>query len=405
MKPSFVAVFVALLLSSCQKPAPPPAAKQEKSGPVAVQTATVHAREITRRVESVGTLFPFDEAIISAEIDGRVDQVSVDLGDTVKEGQVMVHISDEEQRYILAQNEAQLRQSLERLALKNETDRIQDIRQTPDMRRAQADLFDAEQRFKRVRELKDQGIGSVQDLDQAQARFQAMQAALDSTANQTRNLIQEVERFKAIVELQRKKLRDTSVRAPFSAQVKERTVTVGQYVRTNSPLITLVKVDPIRLRLEVPERMAPWMKVGQLAQISIEAFAERKFEGKIWRISPTVDQQKRTFVVEVLVPNSSGQLKPGGYARAVIPTDKVDRAVLVPTRSVLYVLGANKAYVLKENVIEAREVKLGDRFDQEIEILEGLEDGEVVAASQLARLDTGVKVRVSEGEKKRQGED
>jgi RND family efflux transporter MFP subunit len=147
------------------------------------------------------------------------------------------------------------------------------------------------------------------------------------------------------------------------------------------------------------------MKVGQLAQISIEAFAERKFEGKIWRISPTVDQQKRTFVVEVLVPNSSGQLKPGGYARAVIPTDKVDRAVLVPTRSVLYVLGANKAYVLKENVIEAREVKLGDRFDQEIEILEGLEDGEVVAASQLARLDTGVKVRVSEGEKKRQGED
>jgi RND family efflux transporter MFP subunit len=370
-----------------------------------VQTATVHAREITRRVESVGTLFPFDEAIISAEIDGRVDQVSVDLGDTVKEGQVMVHISDEEQRYILAQNEAQLRQSLERLALKNETDRIQDIRQTPDMRRAQADLFDAEQRFKRVRELKDQGIGSVQDLDQAQARFQAMQAALDSTANQTRNLIQEVERFKAIVELQRKKLRDTSVRAPFSAQVKERTVTVGQYVRTNSPLITLVKVDPIRLRLEVPERMAPWMKVGQLAQISIEAFAERKFEGKIWRISPTVDQQKRTFVVEVLVPNSSVQLKPGGYARAVIPTDKVDRAVLVPTRSVLYVLGANKAYVLKENVIEAREVKLGDRFDQEIEILEGLEDGEVVAASQLARLDTGVKVRVSEGEKKRQGED
>lgn len=405
MKPLAITLLVTILFASCNRTAPPPQVKQEKGGPVAVQTATVHSRDITRRIESVGTLFPFDEAIISAEIDGRVDQVAVDLGDTVKEGQVMVHISDEEQRYILAQNEAQLRQSLERLGLKNETDRVQDIKQTPDMRRAQADLFDAEQRFKRVRELKDQGIGSMQDLDQAQARFQAMQAGVDATANQTRNLIQEVERFKAIVELQRKKLRDTSVRAPFAAQVKERTVTVGQYVRTNSPLLTLVKVDPIRLRLEVPERMAPWVKTGQVAQISIEAFADRKFEGKIWRISPTVDQQKRTFVVEVLVANNSGQLKPGGYARAVIPTEKLDRAVLVPTRSVLYVLGANKVYVLKDNVIEAREVKLGDRFDQEIEILEGLTDGETVAASQLPRLDTGVKVRVSDGEKKPQGDD
>lgn len=387
--------IAAFLLASCGRQQPV-AAKQEKAGPIAVAAVPVHLKQIQRTVESVGTLFPYDEAIISAEIDGRIDQVSVDLGDTVKEGQAMVHIGDEEQRYLLAQNEAQLRSALERLGLKNEKDRVADIKQTPDMRRAQADVFDAEQRYRRARELKDLGIGTQQDLDQAQARHQSVTATLDVTENQTRNLIQEVERSKAVLDLQRKKLRDTSVRAPFSGFVKDRQATIGQFVRTNTALLTLVKIDPIRLRLEVPERMAPWVKTGQQVQVSVEAFADRKFDGKIWRISPTVDQQKRTFIVEALIPNPTGQLKPGSYARCRVPTDKVDRVVLVPTKAVNYVLGSNKSYVIANDIIDAREVKLGDRFDQEVEILEGLENGERVAISQLPRLDSGVKVRIED---------
>ncbi|MDX2178229.1 MAG: efflux RND transporter periplasmic adaptor subunit [Bryobacteraceae bacterium] len=400
MRNAVLASLALFAFVSCNRQ-PPSEVKQEKSGPIAVTVAKVHSRDIQRAVDSVGTLFPFDEAIISAEIEGRVDQVNVDLGDSVKEGQVLVHIGDEEQRYILQQNEAQLKSALERLGLRNERDRVTDINATPDVRRAQADLFDAEQRFKRTRDLADQGIGSRQDLDQAQARFQAAQAALDQTINQTRNLTSEVERFRAIVDLQRKKLRDTNVRAPFAAQVKERQVTVGKYVQENTPLLTLVKTDPIRLRLEVPERMAPWIKVGQIATITVEAFAGRSFQGKIWRISPTVDQSKRTFVVEALIANGSNELKAGSYARARVPTEKVDRALLVPARAVNYVLGSNKSYVVgSNNTIEAREVKVGDRFEQEIEILDGLEAGDVVATSQLARLDTGVKIRISEGEKK-----
>ncbi|MCX6596104.1 MAG: efflux RND transporter periplasmic adaptor subunit [Acidobacteria bacterium] len=389
-----ITILAFAVLSSCAKKEAP-VAKKDKAGPIAVTAAKVHMREIQRIVDSVGTLFPFDEAIISAEIDGRVDKVSFDLGDVVKEGQILVHIGDEEQRYLLLQNEAQMKSAMERLGLRNEKDRVADVAQTPDMRRAQADLFDAEQRYKRVRNLADQGIGSQQDLDQAKSRFDAAQAALDATSNQTRNLIQEVERFRAIVDLQRKKLRDTTVKAPFAGSVKERQVTAGQYVRANTPLLVLVKTDPVRLRMEVPERMAPWVKVGQVAQVSLEAFTDRKFEGKIWRISPTVDQAKRTFIVEALITNSNGQLKPGSYARTRIPTEKTDRALLVPTRAVNYILGSNKAYIIKDGTIEAREVKLGDRFEQEVEILEGVEDGESVATSQLPRLDNGVKVSIA----------
>ncbi len=367
------------------------------SGPIPVRVAPVVTRQVQRVVEAVGTLFPYDEVIISAEVDGRVEEVRFDLGDAVREGDVLVRLSEEEQRYLVAQTEAQLRQALERLGLKSEEDRVRDIRETPEVRRAQAELFDAEQRYKRIRELVDQGVGSQQDLDQAQARFKAMQAAYDATINQTRNLIQQVEQFKAGLQLQRKRLRDTTVRAPFAAHVKERQVTTGQYVRVNTPLFTLVKINPIRLRAEVPERMAPWVQNGQLAEVSVEAFPGRRFEGRVWRIAPTVDQSKRTFVVEALIQNPAGELKPGSYAKARIRTNKVEEIHLVPVRAVNYVLGTNKVYAVQGNSVQPREVKLGDRFDQEVEIVEGVRPGEQVAVTQLARLESGAAVRVVEG--------
>lgn len=369
-------------------------AKQEP-GPIQVKVAPVVMRDVQRVVESVGNLFPYDESVISAEIDGRVDQVKVDLGDHVNAGQAMVHIADEEQRYLLTQNDAQLRQSLERLGLKAENEKVKDIRETPELRKAQADLFDAEQRYKRAKSLVDQGIASQSDLDAAVARFKAAQAEYDSMLNQTRNLVSEVERTKAMLDMQRKKLRDTSVRAPFDAYVKERTVTLGQYVRVNTPLITLVKIDPIRLRLEIPERMASWVKQGQVVDVAVEAFEGERFQGKVWRISPTVEQSKRTFVIEALVANPSGRLKPGSYARARVPTNRRERIKLVPSQAVSYVFGSNKVYVVKSGTVEARDVKLGDRFEQDVEVLEGIESGEQVATTQLNRLDTGSRVQAA----------
>jgi RND family efflux transporter MFP subunit len=395
-----LAIAATLILTTACNRQPKVVAKKD-TGPVAVRTAKVSTRTIQRTVDGVGTLFPYDEAIISAEIDGRLEQVSADLGDLVAQGQVLARVSDEEARYLVAQGEAQLRQSLERLGLKEEKDRVKDIRETPDVRRARADLTEAEQRYKRTRELVDQGIGAKSELDQSQARFQSLQASYDQTLNQTRNLIQEVERNKATLDLQRKKLRDTTVRAPFAAYVKDRQATVGAFVRLNTPLFTLVKIDPIRLRIEVPERLAPWVRVGQQAEVMVEAFEERKFFGKVWRIAPTVDLTKRTFLVEALIQNPKNELKPGSYARARLATDKTETIRTVPTRAVNYVLGSNKAYVVKaDNTIDVRDVKLGDRFPQEIEILEGVNEGETVAVSGLTRLDTGAKVRLQAAETK-----
>lgn len=383
-----------LVLAACNKQDDQPAVAKA-SGPLSVNTVLAKGREIQRIVESVGTFYPMEEAIISAEIEGRAEEVRHDLGDVVNAGEVLVKINDEEQRYQVAQSEAQLRQSLEKLGLKSDKDRLTDVREAPDVRKAQAELNETEQRLKRIRILVDQNIGARSDLDQANARQQAAKAAYDSTVNQTRNLMQEVERYKAILDLQRKKLRDTTVKAPFKASVKERQVTVGQFLRANTPLFVLVKTDPIRLRVEIPERMAPWIKLNQLVDISVEAFQGRKFQGKIWRIAPTVDQSKRTFVAEVLVANAQGELKSGSYAKAHVPTSHTERVTVLPQRAVYYSLGSNKAFIIKDGVVDAREVKLGDRFETDVEILEGVADGEIVALTQLAKLDTGVKVKIN----------
>ena len=399
--PPIALLIPLLVLIACNRQ--PATSARQDTGPVAVRVAPVTVRQMQRVVESVGTLFPYDEAIISAEVEGRAEEVLVDLGDRVTLGQPMVRIADEEQRYLLAQNEAQLRQSLQRLGLKSDKERVKDIRDTPEVRRAQADLTDSEQRLGRTRRLVDQSVGSQQDLDQADARYKSSLAAYDSTVISTRNLIQEVERFKAVVDLQRKKLRDTSVRAPFAGSVKERQVTVGQYLRANTPLFTLVKIDPIRLRIEIPERMAPWVKVGQMARVTVEAFKDREFQGKIWRISPTVDQSKRTFIVEALINNASGELKPGSYAKARVGTDHVESINLIPTRAISYVFGSNKAFVLQGDTIEARDLKLGDRFGEEVEVTEGVKEGDTIAVTQVSRVDTGTKVRVVTGEAKGAG--
>src|SRR5260370_5696091 len=254
------AILLGLCLFGCGRQ-PAVQAKQDSS-PISIKASPMIVKQLQRDVESVGTLFPYEEVTISSEIDGRVVEVVGGLGDSVTRSQVLVRVSDEEQRYLLAQNEAQLRQSLERLGLKDEKDRVGDIASTPDVRRAQADLTDAQQRFARSRSLTEQSIGSRQDLDAAQAHVHAMQATYDTTLNQTRNLVREIERTRAVVDLQRKKLRDTTIYAPEAGHVKERLVNVGQYGPPHTPGFTLGKVDPVRAPSAGAERTGAWGKTG-----------------------------------------------------------------------------------------------------------------------------------------------
>lgn len=363
--------------------------QNKNAKPVSVRVLRLKAQEIERHVEAVGTLLAFEEVTVSSETEGRVTEVLSDLGDRVQRGQRLAIIHPEEQQYALAQQEAQLRQALDRLGLKNETDRIQDINDVPEVRKAAADLFDAEQRYNRTRELVAQQIASRQDLDQAESRYKAARASSDLTVHQVQNLISQVAQFRASVALARKRLRDTTVEAPFAGAIKERLVHPGQYVKPQTPLFLLVNADPLRLRAEVPEKMAPWVRVGNGVEVRVEAHPDRVFTGKVTRVSPAVDEQKRTFAIEALIPNGHGLLRPGFYTKTVIQTQKRERVVSIPTAAVLYAYGSNKAFIVDGGKAAVRELKLGERVGDKVEVVEGLQGDEQLVLTELERLDNG----------------
>ncbi len=162
-----------------------------------------------------------------------------------------------------------------------------------------------------------------------------------------------MQQSQATLNLAAKKLRDAQIRAPFTGQIKVRSVTVGQYLKVQAPVMTIVNVDPLRVHLNVPEKMSPWVRVGREVTLNLEAFPGRNFTGRIARINPSVDEKTRTFEIEALVSNPSGELKPGSFVKAAIPSDKVDSIMSIPQTAALYLFGAYKVFVVQGHTLKS----------------------------------------------------
>jgi multidrug efflux pump subunit AcrA (membrane-fusion protein) len=344
-----------------------------------VRIVRVEHREIRRAVESVGSLFAFEEVTVSSEIEGKVDEVLVDVGDRVTAGQPLVRVSPIELRLAVEQQRASLEQARARLGLHDGGEDLTDVRQAAEVKKAAADLNDAEQKYRRGKSLLDQGLLPRENFDETEAKFKSARAAYDLAVQMVQNLRAQVQQYRASLALAEKKLADAVIKAPFGGQVRERTVTAGQYLKVQTPVLVIVNVDPLRVRLKVPEKMAAWIRVGQPVAVAVEAYPDQKFSGKLWRINPAVEQQTRSFDAEALVENKAGLLKPGFFVRASIPSEKVDSALFVPQQALTYAYGVYKVFVVDGTQVSEKEVKVGDRASQEVEVINGLKAGEEIA--------------------------
>lgn len=378
----WLAAGAALLLSSCGNTRKVTAAASSDDKALAVTIATAESREVRRTVEAVGSLFAFDEVTVSPEVDGRAEKVLVDVGDRVTKGQMLAQILPLEYELAVSQSQALLDQARAKLGLVEGQEELGDPTQAASAKKAAADLANAEQKFKRTDELTKQGVVSKQTYDEDEANYKAMKAAYDLALQDVTNMQAAVKQDQASLDLARKKLRDTSIRAPFDGFVKERDVTVGQYLKaasTPTPAFVIVNIDPMRARLKVPEKMAAWVSVGQPIDVSVEAFPDRKFSGKIWRINPSVDAATRTFDVEGLVDNRQSLLKPGFFTKSSIVTSKVEKVLVIPRRSMSYAYGIYKVYVVNGNKLKETEVKIGDQSGEDVEVMEGVQQGDRLA--------------------------
>lgn len=355
-----------------------------------VKVMQVERIELRREVEAVGTLAAKDQAVVSAEVAGRVARLGADMGDSVRAGAALVYLDAEKLKYRADEQQAALEETRARLGAKGDT--LPPPEQTPDVLSAAAKHAEAEQQLERARRLAAKNLVSREDLDRAETQLQTARAAHEAAIASERQLRAELTARQATLRGATRELQDAVIRAPFDGVVAERMVSQGQFVSIQAPVMRLVRLQPLRLTAEIPEKFAPGIHVGQVIALRTDAFPDTPVNARVTRISPDVNLKSRTFSIEADVPNPDGALKPGTFARLKVATNRVDSAVVVPVTAVQTRYGTSIVFVVQNDKLTAAEVKLGDRLGQRVEILDGLEAGATIVADNVDGLSAGVKV-------------
>jgi membrane fusion protein, multidrug efflux system len=368
------------------------AAVAADAAPQAVVVAKVESHELRRSIDVVGTLAADEEVTVSSEVEGRVVRIAADLGDRVRAGQALVVLDPEKLQYRLDQQRAALGRAMARYGVADLSQALPAIERTPDVQKAAAELEQANQAFRRASELNQQKLLAQQEMDDADANMKAKKAAYESALQGARNLRADIDAERANLKLAEAAFRDGTIRAPFDAYVQKRLVSLGGFVKTQTAVMSLVKIDPLKLTAEVPEKMAPWVKVGQSLTLEVEAMPGTPITGQIARLSPAVNPQTRAFPLEGRVPNPGGNLKPGGFARVHIVTDLVEHVLTVPASALQYRYGVNRVFVVKGDRLRATEIKIGDRVGERVEVVGGVAAGEPIAATDVEKLADGTRI-------------
>ena len=398
MKLGFALAILATALSLCAcSKSTPSSVLGDASHPTPVNVYTVAEETAQRHVQATGSLFPFEESIVSAQVEGRISQVLADIGDSVKEGQALVVLDPQELQFEVDRQRGIVRQVRAQLGIGPGDPPPSDPKTLPSVQRAEADRFEADQKYNRAREMFQGKLISQQQLDEAASRYQSTKATYDVA-------LQEVDRLKALLvsseaseKLAEKKLNDAIIRAPFPGAVKTRDVHPGEFLRVQSPVMVLVRTDRLRARLAVPERWAGWVKDGAIVEVHVEAFPNETFHGQVSRINPSVSQDSRTFDAEALLVNADGRLKPGFFVQASIPSEKEEKTIFLPERAVNYRYGVYKVFLLHGNQVSEHQIQPAgqteDKRGRRFEVAEGLKPGDRVAVAVSGELQDGITVR------------
>jgi membrane fusion protein, multidrug efflux system len=393
---ALMAAFAVVGVAGCSR-SQPTSVLGDASHPAPVHFYTVAEEIARRRIQAVGSLYALEESTLSSEVEGRVDKVLADVGDNVREGQPLVRVDPRELQLEVDRQRGIVTQVRAQLGIGPSDPPPSDPRKIASVQRAEADLFDADRKYKRAQEMFRDKLISQQQLDEAASRYQSTQATYTVA-------LQEVDRLKALLvsseaseRLAEKKLNDSTIRAPYPGSIKTRNVHPGEYLRVQSPVMVLVRTDRLRARLAVPERWAGWVKDGVTVDLHVDAFPQEIFHGKIARINPAVAQDSRTFEAEALLANLDDRLKPGFFVQASIPSEKEEKTIFLPEDAVNYRYGVYKVFLLNGNRVSERQIRPAgqteDARGRRFEVAEGLKPGDRVAVAVSGELHDGAAVQ------------
>ncbi|HWS89985.1 MAG TPA: efflux RND transporter periplasmic adaptor subunit [Pyrinomonadaceae bacterium] len=392
--------------------------------PVAVTTARAESREVPSYVQATGSLVAEETSDIASQASGQVVSTPVNVGAFVRQGDVVARLNDRDARLRLQQAQAgvseavaAVRQAEARLGLQPggsfQASAIPEVRAAgSNLEQAQAQLRLAEANERRYRSLVETGDVAMSTYEQyrttrdtARAQVNAARQALEVAVNQARQSNQAVqsaqagvESARAAVAIAQKAVADAVIRAPYAGYISSRPVAVGEYVTPASVIATVLRTNPIKLQLLVPEADAPHLTPGMQVSLEVDAFRDRKFAGSVSSVNPAIDPASRSATVEALVQNPDNALRSGMFATARIARRGGSRAVYVPRAAVLNDQNTQsyRVFVIQGDTAKLRVVQIGTEEGDVIQILSGVEADEVVATANLQQLFEGARVRVEQ---------
>jgi len=358
--------------------------------PIAAAPVAAVEQPIARFIRATGSLMAEDQADVAAEIAGRVVATPVERGTAVTQGDVLIRLSPSEADAQASEAEANAAQIEARLGLKAGIEF--DANSVPEVQNAKAGFDLAQNEFNRIRSLLDQRVVSQSEFDQRRTQMEAARQQYESAKNGAAQQYQALRAARARVALAHKAVADTVVRAPFAGLVAERLVSTGDYVTKGLKVAVVVRVNPLRVQLTVPEQFVSAIAVGAPVNFEVDAYPGRQFTGKVRFISPALEANQRALTVEAVVANPDRELKPGLFATARIEQPQRTPAVLVPASAVQTTAGTSRVFIVNGDHVEERIVTVGQTVDAQVEISNGLKAGERVATTNVAQLTDGAKV-------------
>ncbi|HEU5196231.1 MAG TPA: efflux RND transporter periplasmic adaptor subunit [Methylomirabilota bacterium] len=379
-----VMISLAVLLSGCRgetvasadQPKPKPQALPAKE--VAVKPAA--ERTLAKTVAATGTLAADEQVVLGTKVAGRVAEVSVDLGTPVRRGQVIGRLDQSDFKLRVDQAEAALQQARVRLGLSpTGTDERVDPEQTAIVRQARAVLEEARLTRDRSIKLMEQDLIARAQLDTAEANLKVAEGRYQDALEEVRNRQAIIAQRRSELDLARQQLTDAVLVSPIDGAVSLKQASVGEYLGAGAPVATLVRLHPLRLRVPVPEREGAGVRTGQTVKLTVEGDTT-VYGGRVVRLSPIVQEQNRTLMVEAEIPNERAVLRPGSFARVEIVTDTGRAVVTVPATSIIIFAGVEKVLVVRQGKTAEVRVTTGRRLGEDVEIVDGLKRGEAVVA-------------------------
>lgn len=379
----------------------PPAGGAQDDSPVAVQTAVAKPGTVEGVLEYTGTTRPAQQVSLRSQISGQLVALSVDAGDPVGQGEVLARVDDGLLRVTV--NEAQSELASRQSQVAQAEAEVSDARTALESARVQ--FQQAQTEADRLKRLAEAGAIPDQQAEQAQLALDVARQGLRSAEEQIRTRQQAVNAAKgqvgsqqAVVAQEQEQLSFTAVRSPLTGVVLQKLLQAGDYVQPGTEILQVGNLSQIEVTVQVSELDLSRVSVGQAVEVRLDAFPDQEFAGRVSRIAPLADATSRLLPVEITLNNSNGRIGSGLLSRVRFTPPGSER-VVVPLEAVQEAEGSAQVFVLEDSqsepVAQARSVTLGSRTNAQVEILAGLEPGEVYVVKSDRPLTDAQPVRTS----------